>query len=44
MYVILVKRAIDCNLDASAATSAAIYANFVGFQVILWAVLRALGV
>jgi hypothetical protein len=44
MYVILVKRAIDRNLDPSAASSAAVYANFVGFQVILWAVLRAFGV
>ncbi|MEZ0219128.1 MAG: hypothetical protein ACAH22_02415 [Tardiphaga sp.] len=44
MYVILIKRAIDRRLSSSAAKSAAIYANFVGFQVILFAVLRAFGV
>ncbi len=40
MYVILVKRPIDRNLSPSAAASAAIYANFAGFQFILWMVLR----
>jgi hypothetical protein len=44
MYLLLAKRAIDRKLDPSAASSAAVYANFVGFQIILWAVLRAFGV
>ena len=44
MYVMLVKRTIDRNLSPSAAASAAIYANFAGFQFILWMVLREFGV
>lgn len=44
MYVVWVMRKIDRNLNASQKASATIYANFVAFQFILFAVLRALGV
>jgi hypothetical protein len=44
MYILYLKAVTDRIRDPSARESAAVYASFVGFQFILFAVLRAFGV